>query len=95
MELSILTIACLVAAVVSLISIVLSARAARRISSAKRAAVPGAELIAAIMAAVSASMGKPASGMRIVSIEATGGFTTPVWGHAERTTRGPYSRNRG
>ncbi len=87
MELSITTIACLAAAAVSLISVALCAILARRISSAKRAPEPSEELVAAIMAAVSVSMGKPVSGLRLISVEASAGFTTPAWGRAERPTR--------
>ena len=40
-------------------------------------------VVAAIIAAVSAASGVPASSLRIASIERSG-FNTPVWGHADR-----------
>jgi hypothetical protein len=91
MEFSVPMVVGLVAAVISSISIILSLNLARRNRSAERTAAPGDELIAAMTAAVATAMGRPASGVRFVSIETRGGFTTPVWGHAERPARGQDS----
>lgn len=49
---------------------------------AKTAGIDGS-VVAAIMAAIAATTGTPASSLRIASIERTG-FNTPVWGHVDR-----------
>jgi hypothetical protein len=95
MELSVPLVLGLIAAALSAISIILCVNLAGRIQAEKRADAPAEELIAVLGGAVAAATGTPASGLRIVSIEARGGFTTPVWGHAERPARGQNSITRG
>jgi hypothetical protein len=95
MELSIPMLVCLGAVAFSSISIILSVKLAMRLSSANRTAAPDEELVAVMSAAVAAATGMPASSVRLVSIQARGSFTTPVWGHAERPARGTFSSIRG
>lgn len=50
----------------------------------------GPELVAVIAAAVAAASGSAPGSFRIASIvpsESSGGFNTPVWGHADRLCR--------
>ncbi len=59
---------------------------------AVRQAAPGpsAELIAVIAAAVAAASGQAPGAFRIASVtpaSSSGGFNTPVWGHADRASR--------
>jgi hypothetical protein len=95
MELSVPMAVCLVAAAFSLLCVILCLRLARRYRSAKRGAETDEELIAVLSGAVAAATGTPASGLRLVSIEPREGFTTPVWGHAERPARGQNTMIRG
>ena len=91
MDLSILTIVCMAAAVCSLISVVVGVSLLRAVTTSQRKEKKAAadddriddDLIAVISAAVYA-MGRPGSEFSLVSVGPTGGFTTPVWGHVER-----------
>lgn len=53
---------------------------------------PDGAVIAAIAAAIAAATGRPLSSFRIASVEASGGFNTPVWGRVERLSRAPGGR---
>lgn len=53
---------------------------------------PDGAVIAAIAAAIAAATGRPLSSFRIASVEAAGGFNTPVWGRVERLSRAQGGR---
>lgn len=60
------------------------------ISSQAPAGALGPELVAVIAAAVAAASGSAPGSFRIASIvpsASSGGFNTPVWGHADRLCR--------
>ncbi|MBN1518773.1 MAG: OadG family protein [Spirochaetales bacterium] len=44
-------------------------------------------LVAVISAAIAAATGGQPGSFRVVSVQASGGFSTPVWGHIDRLTR--------
>jgi sodium pump decarboxylase gamma subunit len=53
----------------------------------------GAELVAVLAAAVAAASGMEPGRFRITEIQgaASGGFSTPAWGHVDRLTRSPFA----
>lgn len=69
-----------------------AAPAAAPAPQAPAKAGPDGAVIAAIAAAIAAATGRPLSSFRIASVEASGGFNTPVWGRVERLNQAPGGR---